>query len=299
MDRKNSLEVSATAILIVGSIFLFCYALYNLREVRVLRTAISKSEANVLILQHRVAVAPAANPKIEPHAPADSRPTRDLRGLARDGAGSSPLGAVHGDSPLDVGQKFLAGSERARKLMDSVGRAQFSAAYESFSRSAHLSASQIKELENATMKVWQSSLAVVPGGLSPTLLNAPEDQLRSILGDEGYSAYQTYTLTLPARGIGDQIAIATGLAGTPITPEQSELLAQAISKNSPDFVDGNAVSINGVDWNSAVNGAKEILTPAQFNIAAQFFATLQYEQALARIQALPSAPDSSTQSHPE
>jgi hypothetical protein len=180
------------------------------------------------------------------------------------------------------GQKFLQRYPQVRSMLLSVGKYQYESAFAPFYKQAALTTDQISRLESATMDLWAQSLAISPqGGIFPTQIQLPADQLTAIIGPQAYQQFQDYNRQLPAQNFSLQVAAEAGLASVPISPDQANQLAQIVSNNSAPYHDGKNVDLSNVDWNAVMTQASAAnLTPAQTEAMQNVAQKLQYQMAL-------------------
>jgi hypothetical protein len=150
-----------------------------------------------------------------------------------------------------------------------------------FFKAAGLTAAQIEQFEDATIDTWMQNLAVYPnGGIRPAVIQAPDDQLRAILGDQAFEGFKAYVQIMPEQNVARQIATAAGMAGAPMSSDQALQLAQAMAATSDQNQSGTTIAPNSVDWDSAMKQAQSVLSPEQYQAAQPTFALMQYQQAL-------------------
>lgn len=90
-----------------------------------------------------------------------------------------------------------------------------------------------------------------------------ESELRSLLGDQVFVAYQEFERGLSVRGFVDGFAIQLATV-EPLSAEQAEQLAQALIEGSPEFRRGERANPKTVEWTSVDRAAQRFLSPLQF-----------------------------------
>jgi hypothetical protein len=197
--------------------------------------------------------------------------------------GGGPSGAAGAGDAAAAGRQFLAAYPKARELLSTLARGSFATKFGPFFKAAGVNAAQIEQLENATVDTWTQSLAVYPGGgIRPTVIQPPDDQLRAILGDQVFQEYEAYGHIFPEQSVAFQIATAAGLAGAPMSSDLAMQLAQTIAATSDQNPSEQTVSIGSVNWDAASKQAQSLLSPEQYQAAQAAFAQMQYQQALDR-----------------
>ena len=92
--------------------------------------------------------------------------------------------------------------------------------------------------------------------------------IKSMIGDEGLAQFILYDRQRDAWACTGNIAAGLALADLPMSFEQSQKLAEAMSNASAQFQSGKgmASALSDVDWNAVDAEAKKILTPEQFEL---------------------------------
>jgi hypothetical protein len=90
-----------------------------------------------------------------------------------------------------------------------------------------------------------------------------ETELRALLGEAGFKAYQEFERAVPVRGFVDGFAVQVA-SSDPLTPRQAEQLARALVAASPSFQKGAAADPATLDWAAVDHAAQGFLSPAQF-----------------------------------
>jgi len=193
-------------------------------------------------------------------------------------AGGSKIG-----SQVDW-QQFQSAFPAVRDMLTNGIKAQLQRGYGLFFQRAGLTPAQILEFENRTGEVMLQSEAIGPGFIVSTVNQLPDDQLRTLLGDEAFQEFQDYNRRIPAIFVANSVLSSTAGAGAPISADQEEKIAGIIADNSPTYKSGQPIDPSSVDWANAQAQAQMLLSPAQWQTAEGIFLKLQYQQALAQAQ---------------
>lgn len=154
------------------------------------------------------------------------------------------------------------------------------AADEPFFRTLGLSATQIERYKMIAIEQSETGMdlgALVDEGIvsnnDPAIAKlrvaaqAKADMAyRELLGEEGYQRFQDYQRTGVARGITRGFAAAAVMAGDPVAAPQLENLVQVIANGSSSYRSGQAVTIDGIEWDIVDAGARSILSDAQWKL---------------------------------
>lgn len=92
------------------------------------------------------------------------------------------------------------------------------------------------------------------------------DAQRELLGDEGYRAMQDYERTASFREVVGMVAGMAAIEHVPLSPEQADALVRAAADASSNYRAGGSLVIVALDWAAVETRAREILSPAQFDI---------------------------------
>jgi len=243
-------------------------------------------------------------------AAAAARPSDGQRNAAS-GGGSGGSGGAAGKGnaladPLAEGQKFLSAFPQARAMMLQNNNPAVMMQYAPFIRQANLTPAQAAQFQSLMANSWADNLAVTPQGMvlgpnaTPTF-----DQISQIIGDQAAEQFENYTqtMTYPYK-FTDTAAASASLAGTPLSDQQNDQLAQIIANNAGPYqvVPGtlgpgnwNAAAI-AVNWDAAIAQAKSTLPPAQFDAVQGALLQLQFEAASASAQQRQAPVNASPQS---
>lgn len=121
-------------------------------------------------------------------------------------------------------------------------------------------------------------IAVNADPLSPEEISA---QLKNLLGDTGYQAYQDFNRAGAAQTLAQQLAGSLYATASPITAVQGNQLAQVLAQSSNDYQNGKGVwSSAQINWDTALSNAQTLLTPPQMDALRAVIQTSSYEQAI-------------------
>jgi hypothetical protein len=90
-----------------------------------------------------------------------------------------------------------------------------------------------------------------------------ESELKSLLGEQAFLAYQQFEFSVPVRGFVDGLAVQLATV-EPLTADQAAQLAQALVDASPEFRRGERSDPKTVDWRMVDRAAQRFLSPLQF-----------------------------------
>ncbi len=200
----------------------------------------------------------------------DSRRELDRIGAGpaghRGGLAAAPA-RTSGRDPKTDAKNFMATYGQARAMLMADGRAELQRYYGNFYRSAGLSPRQIAEFEDRTTAYMANDPVLTPQSFHPSVDQLPADQLRDILGADGYQKFEDYQRILPAELFAINVATAVGYTSDPISPDQTEQLAQVVARNSTAFQNGRPMDAASVDWDAAEAQIKAMLSQAQWEAA--------------------------------
>ena len=123
-----------------------------------------------------------------------------------------------------------------------------------------------------------AAIAAGPDSLSPDEVAA---QLRGVLGDEGYKAYQDYNKIGGAQDLAQKLAASLYATETPITATQGNQLVQILAQSSADYQSGKGLwSASQVGWDTALSNAQAVLSGPQMDALRSLRQTSEYDQAI-------------------
>lgn len=162
---------------------------------------------------------------------------------------------------LAAGQAFLAAYPQARPMLLEIGKAQIARNYAAFFKKAGLKPAQIENLENQTDEQWIQTLTVGPAGVHPGDPQLPDDQLKVILGDQGFQQFQDFERIQPLQSIvSDASSLSTSV---PLTETQANQLLAILANASSSYQDGGKASPKTVNWDQVMAQAQDVLSAQQ------------------------------------
>jgi hypothetical protein len=186
----------------------------------------------------------------------------DLPGAESRGPGSAPGGGSAKIKALEDGQAFLiAYGQPAHDMLLAIGKAQVARNLAGLAASGAISPAQMDELERQTAEQWIDSLAVTPNSIHPSNPNLSDDQVKSILGEEGFQQYQNYQRMQPLQGLVNDISSLS--VSAPLTAGQSSQLLSVLANASSTYASGGRANAQSVDWDQALAQAQGILSDTQ------------------------------------
>jgi hypothetical protein len=158
-------------------------------------------------------------------------------------------------------QQLLAKPE-VQALINSTEKAAVDARYAALFRALNLSPEQADKLKQLLIdreNVRQDVFAAARDqGIDPRtdreafqkLLtdarNSVNENIKSLLGDQGYSQFTNYEQTMPQRNIVNALQQRLSATDVPLSASQSDQLVQILAANAPAGTNGNAA--NGGGW---------------------------------------------------
>jgi RNA polymerase sigma factor (sigma-70 family) len=175
---------------------------------------------------------------------------------------------------LAAGQAFLAAYPQARPMLFEIGKAQIARNYAAFFKKTRLTPAQIENLENQTDQQWIQTITVGPNGIHPGDEQLPDDQLKSILGDQGFQQFQDFERVQPLQGIvNDASSLSTS---APITETQANQLLMILANASSSYQGGGNASAKTINWD-------QVMVQAQGVLSAQQIAAISAEAQLGKL----------------
>ncbi|HVS54603.1 MAG TPA: hypothetical protein VHD62_19765 [Opitutaceae bacterium] len=218
------------------------------------RAAVEAAQASQAAQAARVA-RPSANPADNPAAAARKRAQED-------------------------GQAFMAMFEtQVRPLLMNIGRAQIERNFSNLIRSGKLTPAQIEALEAATAEHWINTIEVTPGSIHPGDPNLKDEDLRRVLGDEGFKSFEEARRLQPLQSAVSDISSMSVFV--PLTPEQSKQLLQVVASATPAYQTGGRVTPQSIDWEQVIAQSQSFLSEPQLNAVK---AEAQLPQVMALIK---------------
>ena len=122
-------------------------------------------------------------------------------------------------------------------------------------------------------------------------------RMRSLLGDDGYQAYQDFNRLGAAQALVQELAGTLYAGEAPISQSQGNQLVQVLAQSSADYRNGKPLWGTGqIGWDAALSNANSVLTEPQMDALRALRRTTAYEQAVnaAATQAAMQAMDSAS-----
>lgn len=92
------------------------------------------------------------------------------------------------------------------------------------------------------------------------------EQQTELLGPAGADEVKEYNRTLGARAVVTRFAGLAAYAGTPLSLEQANQMAQSIADSSPKYQSGGDSDLTQVDWVRADQNLRAVLNPTQLTL---------------------------------
>jgi len=164
---------------------------------------------------------------------------------------------------LADGQAFLAAYGQTHDMLLTIGKAQIARKFAGLIESGAITPEQIDRLENKMAEHWIQSISLTPTRIHPSDENLPDDQLKDILGDQGFQQFQNYKRIQPLQGLVNDISSLS--ISAPINPSQYTQLLNVLANASSSYASGGKADPQSVDWNQVLPQAQGILSEAQIN----------------------------------
>ena len=245
-------------------------------------------------------------------------------GTAPGAAGPAGRGGRANMTPEQIAQlQAVLQSPQVQSLMAIEQKAALNARYAALIRNLNLTPEQGDKLKSliADRQSAQQDAAVAareagvnprqdPQGYQKLIADAQaqsNDNIKSLLGDDGYAALQQYDQTVPQRNVVNQLQQQLSYT-TPLSSEQSEQLVQILAASSPQGANGGGQFGGGGGagfaafagaggfggfagrggggtqiTTAALAQAQAILNPAQFQALQQLQQTQQAQQQVQQI----------------
>ncbi len=193
----------------------------------------------------RAAVAAAATPPARGAAPGASTAAAEARKKAQ-----------------EDGRAFLAMfGDQAKPMLMNIGRAQIERNFSALIRSGLLTPAQIEDLETATAEHWLASIEVTPGSIHPGDPNLKDDELKALLGEDGFKSFTEARRLQPLQNAVNDISSMSVFA--PLNAEQSKQLLQVVANASNAYQTGERPNPQSIDWNQVIAQSQSFLSEPQ------------------------------------
>jgi hypothetical protein len=283
MDPKNTQNNSAAVIPVLGLVAVlaaaFFYLEYRAAERLTASLALATSthqadQAHLQQLTKKVQASEQRQAELE-KALQQARVATDAPGRPARAADSSQAAKA---KALADGQAFMtAYGQPAHDMLIAIGKAQVARNFAALIESGAITAAQAEAIENQTAEHWIDSMAVTPNSIHPTDPNLSEDQLKGILGDQGFQQYQNYQRMQPLQGLVNDVSSLSFAA--PLSPGQSTQLLTVLANSSSNYVGGGKANPQSVNWD-------QVLPLAQGILSEQQIAALKAEAALPQLMSM-------------
>lgn len=310
----------AAAIGIAATTALF----FEHRENKQLRAANTgvRQEIAALRSENQRLIAASATPQPRPEESAP--PNATGAGFGADGKFAFSQAAAPKTMALNADEKEV------EQLIDIQAKGQLDARYGALFRRLNLSPEKVDQLKKLLLDRQNVVRDVINAGRErglgmqelqanlPAMVEktnaAVDENIRGLLGDEGFGQYQNYQTTLPERGIAEQLASRLISSNDPLSSPQLEQLVQTLAANTTTLmpmpndpaaaaVPGDHIFLSNAEFNSgggpvvalggagmmanntpmtneAIAQAANFLTPAQLAALQQIQAERQAAQTM-------------------
>lgn len=204
---------------------------------------------------------------------------------AETGVGAKPAASPH--DPRADGQAFLAGlGEEGRKVFFESLRGRFRTAYATVIREAELTPAQVSTLGDRLAQHWLDHLIVTSSDIGPDPEDdeLPDEEMRLILGEEAFQRWDLAGRKNPgyewAQGL--TLQIQRDAAAPAFTLAQQRELAESVARHSPDFLAGEAVDLDKVDWAAVAAEVQVRLPDSQWRHAQAWLLRQEVEREFTR-----------------
>lgn len=180
------------------------------------------------------------------------------------------------------GQAFLdAQGGTVRAQYRERARAEIFGKFALFFRVAGIEPHVQRTLAETLGRRWEETLEVTPTSVAPGVQSLTPDEMRAILGDDGWRQWQDFDgRAQAANRWAMAVAKSAGDAGAPISMEQIAALQRLVREHSADYRDGNPVNDRTVNWTAVYQQSQALLTPAQWQGAQSYLLMRQATHAL-------------------
>jgi hypothetical protein len=163
---------------------------------------------------------------------------------------------------LTDGQAFIASyGAQVKPMLMNIGRAQIERNFSSLIRSGVLTPAQIEALETATAEKWIDSIAVTPNSVHPDDPNLKDEEIKGILGDEGFKNFEDFRRLQPLERLVNDVSSMSVFR--PFTPEQSNQLLKVIAAANSSYQGGGRVNPQAIDWKHVIAQSGSFLSESQ------------------------------------
>jgi hypothetical protein len=194
---------------------------------------------------------------------AAASPTNRPAANAAPPPGKAATEAAHQQSLVD-GQAFIAAyGAQVKPMLMNIGRAQIERNFASLLRSGVLTPAQIEALETATAEKWIDNIALTPNSVHPDNPNLKDEELKAILGEDGFKSLEDFRRLQPLERVVNDISSMSVFRS--FTPEQSNQLLKVIANANSAYQSGGRVNPQATDWNQVIAQSQSFLSESQLN----------------------------------
>jgi hypothetical protein len=165
---------------------------------------------------------------------------------------------------LADGQAFLASYGQSREMLLQLGRAQIGRNYARFFQMAGIPAAQAEELINQTDLHWIETITLAPNSIHPGEPELPDDQIKNILGDQGFQQLQDFKRLQPIQGLVNDVSNLS--TSEPFSPEQTTQLLNIIANANEGYRGGGKADPQSIDWDQVMVQAQGVLSKPQLTV---------------------------------
>jgi hypothetical protein len=198
--------------------------------------------------------------------------TADIAAAGRDFATRNPRA-----QGLIIGHEIARNAQKYAALFSSLGLSR-----EKQSQFLDL-LSQRSDLGLTWFTAPDSGVPAATLGAGADALSADEIavRMRSLLGDDGYQAYQDFNRLGAAQALVQQLAGTLYAGDAPITQAQGSQLVHVLAQSSADYRNGKPLwGAEQIGWDAALSNAQAVLTGPQMDALRALRQTTAYEQAV-------------------
>jgi hypothetical protein len=275
MNAKKILLAAAGAVFVAAG-FVWFDAVRSASEAAAALDAAANARARLTEAVHRADARLAAAEKIQ----ADTQAALDGRRAAKPAAPAPVTPAKPAPAPMAANPRDLLEKDPAlQALWLNSGRARLAQEYGPFFATLQLTPAQIEEFTVNMVKRQEqlmdlSGAAQSQGAESKAAVATLQQQATdaytaaqtALLGTGAFRQLQDYERSAQARLAVEGLVGSATLEGVPLTAGQAAQLTAALANSSSRFAGGGRVDLATVDWDAADAQARQVLTPAQFEL---------------------------------
>jgi RNA polymerase sigma factor (sigma-70 family) len=188
----------------------------------------------------------------------------------------------------DRGRELLDAHPEVKAAFRNWKKAIVDSLYDPLFRKLGLGPDQIASFETILLQHsggGQMMTANGPATITPVeqLPGTADGDLRTLLGPEGFAAFQDYAVSMGARQTVQGIAVSAYSTGSPITCEQASQLLGIIGESTLNQEGGSGSS--QIDWANVTAKAAGLLDPAQAAVLSQLVTSAKADALIRQAQA--------------